>query len=62
MTVYTDVGHVTRLLQIESTQTITTLLVDQSGNAFWCGEGGYDDQLAAALEQAVVAAATPPAN
>jgi hypothetical protein len=58
LTVYTDIGRVTGLLQIENTQDITLLLVARNGSIVWRGRGGYDAQQAVALEQAVLSLAS----
>lgn len=50
LTVYTNVAQSLAALQISSTETITILLVDRSGQIFWRSEGEYTADKGAALE------------
>jgi len=53
LTVYTDVRRVMAALQITSTETITLLLVDRTGQIFWRDAGAYTAEQAAGLERAL---------
>ena len=53
LTVYTSVSLVTGPLHIESTRTITVVLVDRTGRVYWRGEGRFDESQAGTLENAV---------
>jgi len=50
LTVYGDIGQLTRPLGIDDTSTITVLGVDGAGTVCWSGRGGYDPTAARDLE------------
>jgi len=55
LTVYTNVAQRLAALQISSTETITILLVDRSGQISWRSEGAYDADKGAGIAQALAA-------
>lgn len=55
LTIYGDVGRVTRPLGIENRSTIALFLVDRSGGVCWSGSGGFDVVAARDIEDALAA-------
>jgi hypothetical protein len=53
LTAYTDIGHLARDLEIDSTETIHVFLVDCSGNILWRAEGEPAPGSFESLESAV---------
>jgi len=53
LTIYGDVGRLTRPLAIESRSTISLFAVDGSGRVHWSGTGGFDAAAARALAAAL---------
>lgn len=62
LTAYTDVGRVTRALEISSTATITVLVLDEEGELRWRATGAVDTGSTGSGARAAIDALAPPVS